>query len=253
MCGRSAFGRYGACVLDEVVGRGRSEGALWKTNGKRRGVWAASSWRRERGRVSPPPWGVAGGDEPSNKLFEELGASTVLGTTIDSVPPCYDVVVSTRWPAAAMVAEQHGARFALHCGPQRSDSVRAGLGEGLGRDWQGCLFLPGDQPLVSRESFERLAEALWRGPQYIHRLGWKGHPGSPVLFPARCFSDLMKLVGTDGGSAILRREGLPVKIVDAVSKIELLDIDVPDDLDVARAQLSGAVVLERESKEGRAS
>lgn len=63
----------------------------------------------------------------------------------------------------------------------------------------------------------------------------------------------MKLVGTDGGSAILRREGLPVKIVDAGSKIELLDIDVPDDLDVARAQLSGAVVLERESKEGRAS
>lgn len=131
--------------------------------------------------------------------------------------------------------------------------MRAGLGEGLGRDWQGCLFLPGDQPLVSRESFERLAEAFWRGPQYIHRLGWKGHPGSPVLFPARCFSDLMKLVGTDGGSAILRREGLPVKIVDAGSKIELLDIDVPDDLDVARAQLSGAVVLERESKEGRAS
>lgn len=131
--------------------------------------------------------GVAGGDEPSNKLFEELGASTVLGTTIDSVPPCYDVVVSTRWPAAAMVAAQHGARFALHHGPQRSDSVRAGLGEGLGREWRGCLFLPGDQPLVSRESFERLAEAFWREPQYVYRLGWKGHPGSPVLFPALLF------------------------------------------------------------------
>lgn len=197
--------------------------------------------------------GVAGGDEPSNKLFEALGASTVLGTTIDSVPPCYDVVVSTRWPTAAMVAAQHGARFALHHGPQRSDSVRAGLGEGLGREWRGCLFLPGDQPLVSRESFERLAEAFWREPQYVYRLGWKGHPGSPVLFPARCFSDLMKLEGADGGSAVLRREGLPVKIVEAVSRAELLDIDVPDDLDVARAQLSGAVVLERESKEGRAS
>lgn len=113
--------------------------------------------------------------------------------------------------------------------------------------------MPGDQPLVSRESFERLAEAFWREPQYVYRLGWKGHPGSPVLFPARCFSDLKKLEGADGGSAVLRREGLPVKIVEAASRAELLDIDVPDDLDVARAQLSGAVVLERESKEGRAS
>ncbi len=196
---------------------------------------------------------VAGDAEPSNKLFEALGASTVLGTTIDSVPPCYDVVVSTRWPGAAMVAAQHGARFALHYGPQRSDSVRAGLGVGLDEGWQGCLFLPGDQPLVSRESFERLAEAFRREPQRIHRLGWKGHPGSPVLFPARCFPDLMKLEGADGGSAVLRGEELPVKIVDAVSKIELLDIDVPDDLEAVRAHLSGAVVLERESEEGCAS
>lgn len=195
---------------------------------------------------------AAGDTAPSIKLFETLGSSTVLGTTIDSVPPCYDVVVSTRWPGAAMVAARHGARFALHCGPQRSDSVRAGLKEGLDEDWLGCLFLPGDQPLVSRESFERLAEAFWSDPQRIHRLGWRGHPGSPVLFPARCFPGLMKLAGGDGGSAVIRAEELPVVVVDAVGEIELLDIDVPRDLDAARAHLAGAIAFECEYEGGDA-
>lgn len=190
--------------------------------------------------------GSDGGASAPNKLFEPLGSSSVLGLAIDSVPPDYQAIVSTRWPGAAMIAADKGVDFVLHDGSLRSDSVRAGLQAGKGRDWQGCLFLPGDQPLVSRESFEQLADAFRRDPRYIYRLGWHGHPGSPVLFPRRCFDALMHLEGGDGGSAVIRAEELPVKAVDAVREIELLDIDVPEDLCAARAHLGGAVV----SKQG---
>lgn len=190
------------------------------------------------------------GAAPSaNKLFAPLGSSSVLASTIESVPPDYDVVVSTRWPGAAMIAADMGVAFALHDGLQRSDSVRAGMAVGLDRDWKGCLFLPGDQPLVSRESFERLADAFRRDPRRIYRLGWHGHPGSPVLFPARCFDALMQLEGGDGGSAVIRAEELPVEVIDALCEMELLDIDVPDDLRAARAHLEGAVVPGHESEQ----
>lgn len=148
-----------------------------------------------------------------------------------------------------MIAADMGVAFALHDGLQRSDSVRAGMAVGLDRDWKGCLFLPGDQPLVSRESFERLADAFRRDPRRIYRLGWHGHPGSPVLFPARCFDALMQLEGGDGGSAVIRAEELPVEVIDALCEMELLDIDVPDDLRAARAHLEGAVVPGHESEQ----
>lgn len=189
------------------------------------------------------------GASASNKLFEPLGSSSVLGLAIDSVPPDYEVVVSTRWPGAAMIAADKGVGFALHDGSLRSDSVRAGLQAGKSRDWQGCLFLPGDQPLVSKESFQRLADAFRRDPRRIYRLGWHGRPGSPVLFPRRCFDALMHLEGGDGGSAVIRAEELPVEVVDAVCKVELLDIDVPEDLRAARAHLAGAVVAEQAGPE----
>ena len=86
----------------------------------------------------------------SNKMLADIYGKPLVARTIDSVPRGFDVVVSTRWPEVAQICEDKHCPCVLHDGGLRSESVRAGLSWGVERNWKGCLFLPGDQPLVSR-------------------------------------------------------------------------------------------------------
>ena len=120
-----------------------------------------------------------------NKLLACAGGLPLVARTVQAVPAeLADVVVPTCWDdVARVVAEnQPSARIAFPGGPMRSDTVRAGLAFGQGI-WDACLFLPGDQPLVSRESFYALCSAHAQDPARAYRLSWDGVAASPVLFP----------------------------------------------------------------------
>lgn len=135
----------------------------------------------------------------SNKMLADIYGEPLIARTIDSVPRGFDVVVSTRWPEAAQICDDKHCPCVLHDGELRSESVRAGLSWGVERNWKGCLFLPGDQPLVSSDSFEAMVRAFdERGRKYPVRLACNGEPSSPVLFPAELFDALMCLEGKDG-------------------------------------------------------
>ena len=111
-----------------------------------------------------------------------------------------------------------------HDGELRSESVRAGLSWGVERNWKGYLFLPGDQPLVSSDSFEAMVRAFDEcGRKHPVRLACNGEPSSPVLFPAELFDALMRLEGKDGGGSILK-ERTDVVLVEARA-YELWDVD----------------------------
>ena len=121
----------------------------------------------------------------SNKMLADIYGKPLIARTIDSVPRGFDVVVSTRWPEVAQICEDKHCPCVLHDGKLRSESVRAGLSWGASRGWKGCLFLPGDQPLVSSDSFEAMVRAFdERGRKHPVRLACNGEPSSPVLFPA---------------------------------------------------------------------
>ena len=96
----------------------------------------------------------------SNKMLADIYGEPLIARTIDSVPRGFDVVVSTRWPEVAQICEDKHCPCVLHDGELRSESVRAGLSWGVERNWKGCLFLPGDQPLVSSDSFEAMVRAF---------------------------------------------------------------------------------------------
>ena len=128
----------------------------------------------------------------SNKMLADICGKPLIQRTIESVPKGFDVVVTTRWPQVAEICCELRCACALHDGALRSESVRAGLTWGADRGWKGCLFLPGDQPLVSSDSFEALAGAFKaNGGVAPVRLALNGEPASPVLFPASLFPDLM--------------------------------------------------------------
>ena len=94
-------------------------------------------------------------------------------------------------------------------------------------DLDGCLFLPGDQPLCRRESLEVLLDAFAGHPQSVIRLAWQGRPGSPVVFPAALFERLAALSGDVGGMAAVPGSGTPVQMVEAAHPWELWDADTP--------------------------
>ena len=175
---------------------------------------------------------AAGG--AANKLLASIAREPLIIRTLASVPADrFEAVVSTCWsevadavrlarPDVPVVCPTGGART-------RRASACAGLDAGKKR-WDGCLFLPGDQPLVSPASFLALADAFAADPARAYRLAWDGAPASPVLFPASCFEAFWTVPGNDGGRAVLRATGVEVALVEARAPEELLDVDTPADL-----------------------
>lgn len=192
-----------------------------------------------------------------SKLLADAGGRALIVATVSSVPqPPFEVVVSTRWldVAAAVRDAVPSACVVVHDGSLRSDSVSAGLAVGADR-WEGCLFLPGDQPLVRRESFLALACAFAEDPSCAYRVAWRGMPASPVLFPADCFPALLHLAGKDGGQSVLKApDGPAVALVEAAGAEELLDVDTVDDLRrVKRAMTPSKLAQSQPLAEGSAN
>ena len=144
----------------------------------------------------------------SNKMLADIYGEPLIARTIDSVPQGFDAVVSTRWPEVAQICEDKHCPCVLHDGELRSDSVRAGLSWGVERNWKGCLFLPGDQPLVSSDSFGAMVRAFdERGRKHPVRLACNGEPSSPALFPAELFDPQGPYRRGAGRGACLRAVG----------------------------------------------
>ena len=108
-----------------------------------------------------------------------------------------------------------------------SRSIRLGL-EALG-NVDAALFLVADQPLLTRETVERLLTAGAAHPERIVvPVRSDGQPGNPCLFPAAFFPELLALQGDRGGRRVI-----------AAHPEALLTVPVPDeelvDTDTAEA------------------
>lgn len=106
------------------------------------------------------------------------------------------------------------------------------------------MFLPGDQPLLRRETVEVMAErfcreqpapAEWQKEteREIFRLGAVADNdptplvGSPVLFGSSFFSELLTLPENKGGNVLLKKYPAQVRTVSIAAPMELLDADTP--------------------------
>ena len=139
-------------------------------------------------------------------------------------------IVVTRSPEVAALCHSMGVEAVLHDQPYRNDTVRIGL-ESLSVPLpDGCMFCPCDQPLLSKDTLETMACAFIGQSERIHRLSWQGAPGSPIIFPRRCYPALKSLPQGKGGSYVARSSGEQVLLVEAPSAWELKDVDTPEDL-----------------------
>jgi molybdenum cofactor cytidylyltransferase len=96
------------------------------------------------------------------------------------------------------------------------------------------MFLPGDQPLLRRETVAMLLENWKENPTRIVRPAYEGSEGSPVLFPAWTFPELKDLPEGKGGGIVIKRHPHDVLCVSVANPFELADADTPEMLDTLK-------------------
>ena len=187
----------------------------------------------------------------SNKLLADFGGRPLLCRALDATntPQLAARIVVTRSAEVEALCKAEGVPCLVHALPGRNDTVRLGLDALLAArpDLAGCMFLPGDQPLLQRKTVESMVgifgwdtktriERQKETEREIFRLahGFKNDPnplvGRPVLFSKRYFSELRILPEGKGGSVLLRKYPERVHNIFIGDRNELLDADTPEAL-----------------------
>ena len=170
----------------------------------------------------------------SNKLMADFHGKPMIQRSLDATDGLFSkrVVVTRHKQVAALCREQH-VDVVLHDLPNRNDTIRLGL-EALG-DLDACMFLPGDQPLLHRETVAMLLESRKEHPDSIIRPVYEDTEGSPVLFPSWAFPELLNLPEGKGGGVVIKNHPHAVHHVSVADPFELADADTPDTLETLKA------------------
>lgn len=165
----------------------------------------------------------------SNKLMADFQGAPLILRAINATEGIFSHrVVVTRHRDVAAVCREQGIKTVLHDLPRRRDTIRLGL---LALPpVSGCLFCPGDQPLLRRETVEALAFSFVNAPTFLWRPSFQGSPGAPVLFPRQVFPELMSLPEGMGGGYVAKSHPHLVKTLPVSDEAELWDVDTPEDL-----------------------
>ena len=183
----------------------------------------------------------------SNKLLAPFDGQPLLyrAFAATDTPQLSARIVVTRSAQVQALCKAQGVPVLLHALPGRNDTVRLGLSALLAQhpELTGCMFLPGDQPLLRRATVDQLLTAFEQTQKeterVILRLGWRAggaEPllGSPVLFGSGHFDALRALPEGKGGGVVIRQHPGCVRAVYAQSAEELEDADTVERLEALK-------------------
>ena len=185
----------------------------------------------------------------ANKLLADFCGQPMLcrAFAATAAPSISARIVVTRSEEVQALCRAQGVRGLLHSLPGRNDTVRLGRSVLLEQlpELSGCMFLPGDQPLLRREPVEAMTALFCREqpsptewqketePE-IFRLGAVAENapapvvGSPVMFGSSFFPELLTLPENKGGNVLLKKYPAQVRTVYIADSAELLDADTPE-------------------------
>ncbi len=164
-----------------------------------------------------------------NKLMADFHGSPLICRALDATESIFTRrIVVTRHDDVAELCRIRGIDVIRHNLPYRSDTVRLGLSA---MEVDHCMFLPGDQPLLRRETTAALTFAAAHIPDVIWRTACNGIPGSPVIFPAWAYPELLNLPEGKGGGAVIKRHPQQVRLLPVADPLELADTDSPEELE----------------------
>ncbi len=150
------------------------------------------------------------------------GATELAGAAVSVVLGAYAAeIAATLPPGSASIIVNRDWQEGI------ASSIRAAVAR-LPGACDGVLMLLADQPLVSRESLNRLVAAWRRAPRSIIASRYRAVTGVPAIFPRWCFSDLAALRGDQGARILLRRYA--DHVVRLAHPEAEVNIDYPEDL-----------------------
>jgi len=166
----------------------------------------------------------------SNKLMADFCGQPMIARILDATEGLFARrILVTRHADVERFAATRGISVLRHELPHRNDTVRIGL-EAIAADVHGCMFCPGDQPLLERETLLSMVLSHASTPSAIWQLSFGKRAGTPVLFPQWAFPQLLKLPQGKGGSIILQENPASVRLALAQHEAELMDVDTPEQL-----------------------
>lgn len=173
---------------------------------------------------------------PRNKLLADFLGRPLITAVLQTAlaVPAEARIAVTRAPQVKQLCDGFDFPCLLHDQPQLNDTIRLGLSALSSFQIDGCLFLQGDQPLLTPDSIKALMHAFRRDQRFIYRLSFGETAGSPVLFPKALFPELLCLPADCGGSYIIKKYPQLVRTVEAHYFWELLDADTPAELERLR-------------------
>ena len=170
----------------------------------------------------------------SNKLMADFHGTPLIQRALDATAGLFARrVVVTRHESVAGLCREQNLDVVLHDLPHRSDTIRLGL-EALS-DLDACMFLPGDQPLLRRETVAMLLENWKENPDRIVRPAYEDSEGSPVLFPAWAIPELKNLPEGKGGGVVIQNHLHEICRVSVTNPYELADADTPETLELLKS------------------
>ena len=201
----------------------------------------------------------------TNKLLASFNNNTLFENAINisRFVSFGKTLAVTRHDELVQICEREHIHCIKHNMPYRNDMVRLGVSHILRETHkhkscctQGILFLPSDQPLITKTSLQLLCLLfIYYNNSYfacnstdkssnanndysnnnnnnnkICRLAFNENAGAPVIFPACYYNELLTLPQGKGGGFIAKKHPAQVVLVPAQDEYELFDIDTPDDL-----------------------
>lgn len=165
-----------------------------------------------------------------NKLMAPLSGKPLICWILDASEGIFDKrIVVTRSAEVKALCDTLQIDCILHELPGRNDTVRLGL-EAVRDSVDFCFFTPGDQPLLQRDTLQKLVLTAKEGSRII-RTGYGDIFGAPVGFPVQLFPELLTLPEGKGGNYIAKKYPQEVQIVTAGQEYELWDVDTPADME----------------------
>jgi molybdenum cofactor cytidylyltransferase len=207
----------------------------------------------------------------TNKLLASFNNNTLFENAINisHFVSFGKTLAVTRHDELVQICEREHIHCIKHNMPYRNDMVRLGVSRILKETnrhksccTQGILFLPSDQPLITKTSLQLLCLLFIyynsshfacnnadkssnannnysnnnhsnnnnNSNKKICRLAFNENAGAPVIFPACYYNELLTLPQGKGGGFIAKKHPAQVVLVPAQDEYELYDIDTPDDL-----------------------
>ena len=168
-----------------------------------------------------------------NKLMADFCGKPMIQRALDATEGLFsNRVVVTRHESVAALCREQNVDVVLHDLPHRSDTVRLGLKALPNLD--ACMFLPGDQPLLRRETVAMLLDARKENPGSIIRPIHEDCEGSPVLFPSWAFPELRNLPEGKGGGVVIKKYPHALCGISVANPFELADADTPETLELLK-------------------